>query len=749
MENWKKTSCALCSSTCGLEMLVEDNRIVRVRGDEDNPRTHGYCCRKARGMQYFQHQPDRLLYPLKREGKDKFVRISWEQAIKEITEKILAITKKHGPKTFACQGLGGFLGQLHTLMAKQFMAAIGTQYHFRALAAELTGFYWSCGVMLGNQTFIMHPDEEHSDVFCAVAWNTYVTHNMLEARRVIHHFATDQSKTLIVIDPRRTETARMADIHLAIRPGTDALLWRAMVALVLREGWYNKAYVEEHISDLEKVLPWFENVDIEKSIETCHLNYQDVYKATKILTSPRTSLHSDLGVLCGRHSTLTTHIQNIFLAICGNLLVKGGNCFMNALIPGGNTLTTNPSFWRTNVTNFPQIFGIYPTAALAAEIDNDTENRIRALICCNSNPIQSNVDTPAHLKAFKRLELLVTIDCVMTETARLSDYVLPSATGFEGIEINTMTKSFPYMYHHLRQPIIKPKGEIRDGVAIWLDMFKTANIIPELPESLYEAAKGDRREYAVCLDTFFKDNPDLARWRLPIVAETLGKTLGSPGLAMYWCLLNFSSERFRTQAEAAGFPKGPNQIELIFETVLAHPEGVCIGKMDVDNLFDLLETEDKKIHLFASELNDWIYELTPEREEAELTNEEFPLLLSAGQHVETNINHTMRDPAWVMGKEDPCVLTIHPQDAQNLAIADGQLVRVTTQVGSLELPARLARTTRQGFVLIPHGFGFTVNGKPGPGVSINLITGSHDLDRLAGTPNHRQVSCKVVPVTER
>ncbi len=746
MGEWKKSSCSLCSSICGIELMVEDNRIVSVRADQDNPRSHGYCCRKARGMQFFQHNPERLLYPMKKVGEGKFERISWEQAIEEITAKIKAIVDEHGPRAFACQGLGGFLGQVHTVMAKQFMQAVGSQLHFRALAAELTGFYWSCGVMLGNQTFIMHPDEEESEVFCASGWNPYVSHNMVEGRRVIREFSTNPDKVLIVIDPRRSETARMADIHLAIKPGTDAVLWRAMTALVIQEEWYNKEYIDEHISDFDKILPWFENVDVKEYCRFCELEYEEVYRAAHILATRRSSLHSDLGVICGRHTSLVTHIQNVFLAICGHLLVPGGNNFMTALIPGTNSLTDDPKFWKLNYTKFPQIFGIYPTAVVGDEIDNDTPDRVRALISCNSNPLRSLVDTKRQEKAFKRLDLLVTIDCAMTETALASDYILPSATGFEGYEINTMTKSFPNIYHHLRQPIIQPEGEIRDGAWIWLQFVKAYGVLPQLPQSLYEAAKGDRKEYEVCLKQYLDEHPELKRFRLSIVGETLGRTLGSVGLAAYWSMLQTAPQRFRDQAERAGFAKGPDQLEEIFEAALSHPEGICIGKMDREHMFDLIETKDKKIHCYAEELDEWIYEITPEQEKKLLDNPEFPMVLQAGRHSDITINHTMRDPNWIKGKHNTCVLTIHPADAERLHIKEGQMTRVLTKTGELEIPAHIARETRPGSVLIPHGFGFTVQGKPGPGVNINLVTDSQDIDRLAGTPYHRYVPCRVEPI---
>lgn len=745
MGEWLKTGCSLCTITCGLEMQVENNRIVRVRPDQDNPRSNGYCCRKGRNIRYFQHQKDRLLYPLKRAGDGEFERISWEQATTEICGRIREIVNEHGPKAFACQGLGGFLGQLHTLMAKQFMGAVGSQYHFRALAAELTGFYWNCGVMLGNQTFIMHPDEEHSEVFVVSGWNPYVGHNMLQGKRIIHEIATDPARKLVVIDPRRSETARMADYHLAIRPGTDAVLWRAMVALVIREGWQNQEYIDKYIADYDKILPWFEKIDVRAYCEFCELDYEDVREVTRLLATSKSSLHSDLGVICGRHSTVTTHLQNLFLAICGRLLVPGGNCFINVLIPGTNSV--NPELWRTNATNFPQIFGIYPTAVLGEEIDNDSPDRVRALICENSNPLRSIVDTKFHEKALGKLDLLVTIDCAFTETARISDYVLPSATGYECCEINTMSKTYPGMYHQLRRPLIKPGGEILEGVEIWVRMLEAWGALPPLPDALYRAAEGDRQEYAQALLAFLEENPELKRFRLAVVARTLGKAMGSMGKAVYWSLLQTSSERFRDDCARCGYERGPSQLERIFEDVCNHPEGVFVGKMDTDTLFDRLETEDKKIHLHAPELDEWIREINPEDEEKLLHNPEYPLVLNAGRHIETNINATMRDPAWIKGKENPCVLTIHPKDAAALHIGDGQTVLLTTNAGQVEIPARISRETRPGSVLMPHGHGFIYDGKL-TGINVNLLTDTKNRDRFAGTPFHHYVPCRVEAIAE-
>ncbi len=741
MGEWKKTSCTLCACTCGLEVQVENNRIVRVRGDKSNPKTMGYVCRKGRSIKYFQHQKDRNLYPMKRVG-DQFIQISWDQALTEIGERLKAILDEYGPRAFACQGLGGFLGALHTVMAKQFMGCTGSQLHYRALAAELTGFYWSCGSMLGNQTFSLVSDEENSDVMIVSGWNPYVTHQTTRGKMVVKEFATNPDKCLIVIDPRRSETAQMADIHLAIRPGTDALFWKAMIALVLQKGWIDKEYIKMRISDFETILPWFENVDVREYCRTCMLDYEDVCRVARMALERKTGTHSDLGVICGRHSTLATHLQNIFMALTGNLLVEGGQVFSQGIVASANTNVNDPKFWHSTVTDIPQIIGLLPPAVLAEEIDNEHPERIRALFCVNSNPVHSVVDTTATVKALERLDLLVTMDCALTETARMSDYILPNTTGYECWEMPSFGMVYPGIFTQLRQPVLEPEGEILDTTEIWLRLMEKMGYLPQLPPFLYEAAKGPREEYKKALAEYLKEHPEVAPRKLAVIARTLGAVLGAPSKAVVWALLQTKNQNFKRACARAGFAEGEQQMEQLFEALLAHPEGMLAGYMDTDELMDLLETEDKKIHLYAQEMEDWVYELTPEREEEQLNNAEFPLVLVAGRHMEGVINHTMRGPEWIRAKGDLCTVTIHPADAERLGIREGQSARVITNKGSVELPAHIGRETRRGSVIIPHGFGFCYDGVV-RGVNINVLTDAAHRDRFAATPFHRYVPCRV------
>ena len=243
MSEWNKTSCVLCAQNCGLEVRVENNRMVKVRPDKDNPRSQGYVCRKGLNVAFHQHHSQRLNYPLKKVNGE-FQRISWDQAIGEIAEKLRSIVDTHGPRSLAYMGGGGQGCHFEAAFGVRLLRGLGSQYHYSALAQELTGIFWGWGRVTGRQYLFGTPDHEHTEVLVAMGWNGMQSHQMPQARRFLTRIAKDPDKVLVVIDPRSSETARIADIHLAIRPGTDALLTRAMIAIILQEGWHNREYIE-------------------------------------------------------------------------------------------------------------------------------------------------------------------------------------------------------------------------------------------------------------------------------------------------------------------------------------------------------------------------------------------------------------------------------------------------------------------------------------------------------------------------
>ncbi|MCK7511352.1 MAG: molybdopterin-dependent oxidoreductase [Desulfobacterales bacterium] len=211
---------------------MENNRIVKVKPDKSNVKSEGYFCRKGMNVAYHQHNADRLKYPLKKVG-DKFERISWDQAIDEIAAKLKSIIGQYGPRSFAYMGGGGQGCHFEVPFGVRLMRGLGSQYQYSALAQEFAGAFWVCGRTHGKQYLHDQPDVNNTDVLLIFGWNGMQSHQIPQAPRQLQRLSKDPNKTLIVVDPRLSETAKIADIHLRIRPGTDALLLKAMISIIL------------------------------------------------------------------------------------------------------------------------------------------------------------------------------------------------------------------------------------------------------------------------------------------------------------------------------------------------------------------------------------------------------------------------------------------------------------------------------------------------------------------------------------
>jgi len=736
-----KTSCVLCAQTCGLEVEVEKNRIVKVKGDRSNPRSEGYVCRKGMNIAYHQHHADRLLYPLKREG-DKFIRISWEQALGEIAEKLKLIVAKYGPRSFAYMGAGGQGCHFQSPFGMRLLRGLGSQYHYSALAQEFAGDFWVCGRMYGRQYIHDGPDVDETDCLIAIGWNGMQSHQIPQAPRHLTRIARDPEKLLIVIDPRRSETAQIANIHLPVRTGADALLLKAMIAIILDEQWENKEYLARHTRGWDEIKGYFLGFDYRKAIETAHLEYEKVRNICDIFAHRRSSMRHDLGIYMNRHSALSSYLINILKAICGRLGVRGGNVFPGHFVPmGSHTDERDPRVWRTVATNSFPVCGSYPPNVMPEEILTDHPERLRAVYVCGANPLRSYADTTAYEEAFRRLDLLVTAEIAMTETAALSHYVLPARTGYESWDGTFFPLTFPYVFFQMRRPIIEPEGEQLELGEIHLRLADKLGLIPDIPAELYEAAFKGTVPFGQALISFIASNPKTMSQMPFILGKTLGKAIGSVHLSALWGLLQVTSAEVKENAVRAGFAPGPDLPERIFNAIMEHPEGIWIGKVEEENNLAQIKTEDGRINLHIPELLEELFNLTPEQEEIELTpNPQFPFILMAGRHVQVNANTLMRDPAWNEGRR-ACTLTMHPRDAQRLGLKDGQWVRVITEAGSEEIELEVTEAEREGHVTMPHGFGLVYNGNK-YGANVNRLTKATHRDRF-GTPLHRYVPCRV------
>jgi len=739
---WQKTGCVLCAQNCGLEVLTEGNRMVRVRPDKDNPRSEGYACRKGLNVLYHQYPADRLTRPLKRVG-DGFEPISWDRALDEIAAKMRDLLDRRGSRCLAYMGGSPQGGQFETMFALRMIRALGSQYYYSSAGQEFSGVWWVNGRLLGKQYNITIPDEHRAEMLVAWGWNGMMSHQMPQARRVLNAFHRDPDRLLVCIDPRRSETAAVADLHIPVRPGSDALLAKAMISIILDEGWENRDYLSRHVEGWDAMRPWFQGFDARAALDVCGLSYGQVLELCRLMTAKRWAVHTDLGIYMGRRSTLNSYLIAVLTALCGRFGVPGGNVIPGFIMPMGfHADERSPNTWRTVTTNLPPVAaGSFPPAVVPEEILSDRPERLRALLVSACNPLRSYPDTSAYEKSFAELDLLVVNDIALTETARLAHYVLPCRTFYESWDGAFFPNNYPGIYFQMRRPIVAPPAECKEAAQIHTLIAGRLGLIPKIPEELVKAAAGDRRAFGAKLMQWAAGEPQAGPAMPFVLAETLGRAWDSAALAGLWGLLMTAPETFRGHAVRAGFEPGMDQGDRIFQAVLDHPEGLWVGRADAENPMDGVKTPSGKVEVCIPEMEEPVRSLNARSEAKDLKlPEAFPLILNAGRHMDYNANTLMRNPEWNQGKRACCV-AVHPEDAQALGLADGARVRVTTAAGAEVGELQVTEQVRPGMVLIPHGFGL-IYGDTVYGINVNRLTQSTHRDPL-GTPLHRYVPCRI------
>jgi anaerobic selenocysteine-containing dehydrogenase len=739
---WHKTGCVLCAQNCGLEVFVENNRMSKVKPDKSNPRSQGYACRKGLNVIYHQYPEDRVTEPLKRVG-DQFNPVSWDQATDEIAKKMRGLVDLYGPRCLAYMGGSSQGGHMEAAFGLGILRAMGSQYYYSSAGQEFCGSWWVTGRVFGKQYNIAGPDEHESEMLVAWGWNGMQSHQMPRAPKVLTEFSKDPDRLLVAVDPRKSETAAIADIHLPVRPGADALLMKTMIAIILSEGWEAGDYLSKHVEGWDNIRPWFENFDAKSAAGVCQLDYEQVRELCRLMTTRRWCVHTDLGIYMGRHSTLNSYFVHILGAVCGIFGVRGGNVIPGMVMPMGyHADERDPKTWRTVTTDLPPVAaGSFPAAAMPEEIVSDHPEHLRAVYVSACNPLRAYPDTTAYENAFDKLDLLVVNDIVMSETARLAHYVLPCRTFYEAWDTTFFPWTYPGVYFQLRRPIVDPPEQCLEAAQIHTLLAKKLGLIPEIPDGLQQAAEGDRMTYGAKLMEWAATEPKAMASMPFVLAKTLGRAWDSAARAGLWGLLMTAPKVFRENAARAGFEPGIDQGDRIFQALLDAPEGLWVGRADADNPMGGIRTSSGKIEVYIPELEAQASSLDAAGEADELKLPgEFPLILNAGRHMKYNANTLMRNPDWNKDKR-ACTVALNPTDAEDLGLSDGRQVSVTTEAGSEVGELQVTDQVRPGSVLIPHGFGLIYGGRA-YGINVNRLTKNTHRDPL-GTPLHRYVPCRV------
>jgi len=740
--NWKPTACILCECNCGIEVEVggEDGRhLLRLRGDRRHPVSRGYACEKAHRLDFYQHSRDRVTTPLRRRADGSFEPIGWDVAIAEVAARLAQVRDAHGGESIFYYGGGGQANHLPGAYATATRAALGSRFRSNALAQEKTGEIWVSHRMLGAAT---RADFEHCDVALFIGKNPWHSHSIPRARVTLREISRDPARTLIVVDPRRTETAELADIHLQVRPGTDAFLLAALLAVLVQEELLDRAFLDAHAVGLEAVVRELSAVSVAECAAHAGLDEALVRRAARALAQARAlSTFEDLGVQMNKSSTLVSYLHRLLIVLTGSLGKKGSHFIPTPLVP----FISGASGRKSPVAGAPIISGLVPCNVIAEEILSDHPKRYRAMIVESANPAHSLADSQAMRKALSALDTLVVIDVAMTETARLADYVLPASTQFEKAEASFFNFEFPQNCFQLRPRLFTPppgplpEAEIHARLCGALGSVTDADLEP-----LRAAAKAGRGAYAQALMSHVMAD---AR-RSSQVAVLLYRTLDLPeaqreGAVLFGLVLRLVMQRGPSVARA-GFTGSPLEMaDALFQAILDRPEGVVFAVDEWDEVLGRIETPERKIQLALPDLLEELGRVLltgPDVRDAA-----FPFVLSAGERRSFTANTILRDPAW-RNKDAAGALRVSPQDAAALGVTNGDSLRLSTPRGSTVVSVEVSDSLQPGHISLPNGLGVSYPDAAGDavtGVAPNELTTLEHRDAFVGTPWHKYVPARL------
>ena len=562
------------------------------------------------------------------------------------------------------------------------------------------------------------------------------------ARVVLNEIAKDPARSMIVIDPVITDTAKMADFHLRVRPGADAWCLAALAAVLVQENLCDEAFLAEHVSGVDAVRAVLGSVPVSEYAQRCGVA-EDLVRAAarRIAAADSVAVFEDLGVQQSPNSTLCSYLNKMLWILTGSFGKPGGQHLHSSFAP----LFRPGGVGRSPVTGAPIIGGLMPSNVVPEEILTDHPRRLRAAIVESSNPAHSVADSQAVHDAFAALDLVVVIDVAMTETARLAHYVLPAASQFEKAEATFFNLEFPHNTFHLRHRLMEPLPGTLPEPEIWARLVRTLCVVDDAELApLRGAAQQGRTEFAAALPAAVAANPVLGRVLPFVLYETLGPTLpdGLAGAAALWGLAHKAAASYPEAVRRAGHADG----EALFDAILTGRSGVTFTVHDYEDDFALITHPD---HRIAIEMPEMLAEIRGLVEApAALTTPEFPIVLSAGERRAYTANDIIRDPSW-RRRDGDGALRVSVEDAAALGLVDGGRARISTAAGTAEAIVEISEAMQPGHAALPNGFGLAVVGDDGrahPGVAPNALTSSGWRDPYAGTPWHKHVPARLSAV---
>jgi len=699
-------ACNLCEAMCGIAVEHEGGRVLAIRGDDDDPLSRGFLCVKAQALKEVYEDPDRLRRPLRRRGGD-WEEIGWDAALDEVAARLLEVQSRHGRDAVGVyvgnptvHDYGAMIGS--TLLSR----GLRSRSHFSASSVDQLPRMFVSRLLYGHQALFPVPDVDRTDWFFILGANPVASNgSLLGAPGMARRLAELRRRggRVVVVDPRRTETAAVADEHHFIRPGTDALLLLAMVAVITGEGLARPGRLAAFTDGLDEIGRLAARFPPERVAAATGIAAGEIRRlARDLAAAPSAAPYGRVGACTQRFGGLTSWLLDVLAVVTGNVDRPGGLLFarpafdvVRLLGAGGRGEIGRR---RSRVRGLPSFDGQLPAVALAEEIDTPGPGQLKALLTIAGNPVLSLPDGGRLERALPGLDLMVAVDLYLNETTRFADFILPPVHALEqdhyDLVLHLLTVRNTARYSEALFPSTdggRRGWEIMTGLARRLERGRHR-----------EGGMGGIRRFG-----------NDVKWRLL-------ERLGPAGLLDLGLRIGPYGDRFL-----------PGWGGLSLARLKEAPHGVDFGPLE-PRLPAVLCTPDKRIDLVPAALRADL-----DRLEATLAEEVRPggLQLIGRRHLRDNNSWLHNSPSLLSGP-DRCTLLMHPGDAAARGLGTGGRVRVRSRTGAIEVPLEVSPAVMPGVVSLPHGYG---HGRPGTrlataaqhaGASANDLTDGEFFDAL-------------------
>ncbi|MER6698361.1 molybdopterin-dependent oxidoreductase [Streptomyces fimicarius] len=714
--------CPLCEATCGLTLTIEGTTVTGARGDRDDIFSKGFICPKGASFGGLDADPDRLRVPLVRGDDGELREATWGEAFDRIAARIPDLVTAHGP-----QAVGVVLGNpnVHTMAGSLYppllLAALRTRNVFTASTLDQMPKHVSSGLLFGDAHAIPVPDLDRTGHLLLIGANPLESNGSLctapdfpgrlkALRR--------RGGTLTVIDPRRTRTARLADRHVAIRPGADALLLAALAHTLIAEKLADPGPLAEHLEGLDELAAALADFTPDAVAAACDVDADTITAiARELAAAPTAAVYGRIGSCTVEHGTLASWLVDVLNILTGNLDRPGGALFpLSATARPPRPAAPGKGFalgrWASRVSGHPEAKGELPIAALAEEIDTPGEDRIRALVVIAANPVLSAPDGDRLDAALADgLDFMVSVDPYLNETSRHADVVLPPPPPSQSAHFDFAFNSFAV---HNQVRYTRAAVPLEDGR---MDESEIHARLILAVSGLHGAPPSAVDDLAV----------DTALTRAGAPKERAAELTGENGPERRLDLM---------------LRLGPYGLTL--ERLLAHPHGIDLGPLK-PRVPEVLRTRSGRIELLPAPIAADLPRLR-----RALGDRPAPLVLVGRRHLRSN-NSWMHNVGSLTGGSNVCTLQIHPDDAARLGLVDGATARIESSGGGIEAPTEITDTVRSGVVSLPHGWGHS---RPGtrmsvaaadPGANVNQLLDGTLLDPLSGTAVLNAIPVSITP----